>query len=344
MSNGTANSYGNYTHADGARRTKKHGDRTFSVMIAGAEVAGITGPEYNGIVIIDEDNRSIVLDRHVKESTGYFGPTQRQWDEMGRIMRMDWADFRQFIKSNPRYREKSVPDIDMDTPDPVIPIADRVIYPKEGRAETGPYVETLENRKGIIEFIRDHKVHRIDGPYSRWALAWDIKVPAFDTSGKNCHDEFKANEAYDARWEKYVETNGELFHEACGAATRQYHDGEYNLYPGVNEDSYKFGQTGRSGGWMLLTEFDGFKGYRFSWEDLSELEEWLQNLTDDKLVHLYRLVNQLDADLGTDKIRANMEYQFAFLREQQEEQWGQEDDLDEDDELNHDAEQPSSRP
>jgi len=325
MSNGIANKYGSYLHADGAKRTKKHGDRTFTVLIAGAYDAGIVGPEHNGIVVIDEDNRNIVLDQHCQESSGYFGPSPRQLAELDRVMQMEWKEFAAFIKSNSRYRQGSVPDIDMNVPDPVVEIEDRVIYPKEGREETGPYMEALEGRKEIIEYLTNHQMHQLDGPYSRYCLAWNIKVSgSFDTSGKNAGEEFDPDPAFDARWEEYVQTDGDLFWELADSATRHFTDKEYTLYPGINQGAYDFAKTGRSGGWLILTEFDGLKVNRLSWESMSEFEDWLQDLTDERLVHLYRLVNQLDYDLSKDRINEEMAYQYAFARENKEEEWAQE--------------------
>jgi hypothetical protein len=85
-------------------RTFENNGRSFRIALYGAFHAGIIGPEFNGIVILDVDNRLVVLDQHKRESTGYFGPTVDQWAEFDRIMGLNWADFLRFIDGHPRSR------------------------------------------------------------------------------------------------------------------------------------------------------------------------------------------------------------------------------------------------
>ena len=79
--------------------------RTFIVSVAAAYNAmGLIGPEHNGVFILDDTGKSVVMDRHCEESSGYFGPSKRQIAEHARIMALPDADFMTFMKSNPRYR------------------------------------------------------------------------------------------------------------------------------------------------------------------------------------------------------------------------------------------------
>lgn len=77
----------------------------FIVAIYAAFCAyGLYGPENNGIVILNDSERNVVLDRHYYQSTGYHGPSDGQVGEWKRICGMDWDEFRAFINVNSRAR------------------------------------------------------------------------------------------------------------------------------------------------------------------------------------------------------------------------------------------------
>ena len=83
--------------------TEEH-TRTFRVLVYGAYNAyGLIGSECNGILVLDEDFKTVILDEHAKEDTGYFGPSERQLAEWERIVAMfDYKDFAAFVNVNPR--------------------------------------------------------------------------------------------------------------------------------------------------------------------------------------------------------------------------------------------------
>lgn len=314
---------GRYFHAVDAKGIKSFGSRSFAVVIASAYDAGVVGSENNGIAILDEDNRTVVLDRHAPIGSGYHGPSQGQRAEFARIMAMDWKAFTDFVRSHPNYRGSLV-DIDMSQPDPVIEIEDREIYPEGNRLEGNPYQEHLTRRRVIIEYLRDHALYHLDGSYSKLAFSWDVKVYSFDTSGRIADGPFEPDVRLDEQWAQHLESNGELFWEAAERGVHQYEDGIYTLYGSDEEGKYEFARTGRSSGHLVMTGFKGLKGDAFSWSDSKEVEEFLQNMDDGDLVELYRVVNQVDEDLTKPKIHQEMAFQFAVLREGKEDEWATE--------------------
>ena len=105
MAQGIQSQTGQYMHAHGAARRYKIGGTTYVIGIAGAYNAyGMIGPEHNGIFILDDDAKRVVLDRHCEELSGYFGPSQAQWEEMKRIAELPITSFHNFCRNNPRYR------------------------------------------------------------------------------------------------------------------------------------------------------------------------------------------------------------------------------------------------
>lgn len=105
MAQGIESRTGQYLHAHGAARRYKIGGTTYVIGIAGAyDAYGLIGPEHNGIFILDDDAKRVVLDRHCEELSGYFGPSQAQWEEMKRIAELPLPAFRNFCRNNPRFR------------------------------------------------------------------------------------------------------------------------------------------------------------------------------------------------------------------------------------------------
>lgn len=319
MGKGIQNKIGPYMYADGALFEKAFaGGRDFKIVIAGAFNAGIIGSEHNGIVVLDETYSNVVLDQHVREDSGYFGPSARQMAEAERIMAMDWAEFSKFCREHPRYRQGSMPDAFQAEPNRVKPEEDRIIFPASAKDRKCPYEMPLESRREIIDFLISHQMHRIDGSYSNWAIAWNIKVGLFDTSGKH-QDDVKVDPQFDERWESYVQANGEMFYEEAADALSQYLDGTYCTYNGDDEGAYKFNVTGRSGGWLVLTEMDGT---RLEWDSQGAMKEGLKEMDDADLVKLYTVVAHVDKDVANPS--AVMSERYAYRRQMKEEEWAEE--------------------
>lgn len=78
--------------------------RSFKVVIYGARNAGIIGFEDNGIAIFENTRGYVVLDKHCKQTSGYFGPNRAQMDEFNRIVGLDWEGFRAFVNGHKRSR------------------------------------------------------------------------------------------------------------------------------------------------------------------------------------------------------------------------------------------------
>ncbi len=68
---------------------------------------GLIGPEKNGIAVLDNAARTIVLDEHFKQQTGYYGVGQAVIDEADLICNMianNFQEFRAFVNNHPRKR------------------------------------------------------------------------------------------------------------------------------------------------------------------------------------------------------------------------------------------------
>jgi hypothetical protein len=83
------------------------GERNFRIILYGAlDAYGLIGPEMNGIAILDEDNKSVVLDGECPQASGYYGPSREQLDRWGEIVDFDWLEFKNFVNKHPKSRFK----------------------------------------------------------------------------------------------------------------------------------------------------------------------------------------------------------------------------------------------
>lgn len=179
----------------------------------------------------------------------------------------------------------------------------------------GPYTYPLTDRAAIEAWLGEHEAYvPMNTCNGGFCLAWDIKCNYhWDTSGVAYRDQFKLEERYDEAWEQVIESDNEMFYEACEDATRMYTGGEWTRYPGIEQGEYKFSISGRSGGWMLLDTCP-IADATLVWADRGDFQQWLQDLDNEDLNTFYQTIVQLDHDLSRDACRQEMEYQYAYRR------------------------------
>lgn len=80
-------------------------DRHFHLFTYQAyDAMGLVGCEMNGVAICDADKRQVLCDEIKKQGTGYFGASQEQVDELERISKLDWEQFKALVNACPRRR------------------------------------------------------------------------------------------------------------------------------------------------------------------------------------------------------------------------------------------------
>lgn len=291
------------------------GKRTFKIVISNAFDAGIIGSEYNGVAVLDEDNRQVLTDQVCCNNVA----AQRK--AAAALMAADWPTFAQWIRETPRYRRNAANDVEHAGPVPnyAYPMAasdDWVVMTidQEG-PEDDPITYPAKTRRAIIDEILTHAVHRAD-PYGDWRLAWNIKVYSYDTSGKVADVEIDA--AHDAAWAAHLAEHGEdVFRSAQEQALSMWMNNEYTVHPGINQGDYHFRIEGRSNGWLALDRIDGVGPFRFG--SMNDLEEALMGFDKDALAKLYVLLRHVDHDVTRTKCAEEMAYQTALVRQAWEE-------------------------
>lgn len=337
--NPIANKIANWHYADGFRKDLTFdGGRSMILVAASAyNAGGMIGSEYNGLVVIDSDNNSIVLEKHLLESSGSAGPSRRQAAEFERIAGMtQWRDFAAWLKSTPGFKG-GVPDIDEAYP--TIPTVNAVVL-KAARYRTVPglpgedilpvqlreahdspengYEYPHRTRLDMAAFIAGHTSYR--ERYRDTHLAWNIKVHGADMSGKVEGGEARIDPALDELWTAHAEARyDELFWDACRDGIREYVDGEATTYPGTDQGDFAFETRGRQGGYLVLTEW---RGNKMGFGGHDELVDMLLDMEPADLAALYGAIVCLDKDIQPERVFAD---NMAFLREKMEEDWADPD-------------------
>jgi hypothetical protein len=108
---------------------------------------------------------------------------------------------------------------------------------------------------------------------------------------------------------KYKEIEDHLFEWAQEAAARGVDDDTNRCLWKGTEMNVKYGFSGRSGGWLLMTEHNGVKLTRMDSEDFAE---YLASLSYAELRDLTELVLQDDHDFSRKQVEKEMEYQAAY--------------------------------
>jgi hypothetical protein len=85
-------------------RDGKRTRRFLVVVYAAYNAFGLIGPESNGVAILDEDRKQVLVDEIAKQPSGYSGASDMQVARAAAISKMGWAAFRALVNENPRRR------------------------------------------------------------------------------------------------------------------------------------------------------------------------------------------------------------------------------------------------
>jgi hypothetical protein len=331
------NQIGNYLYFDGMKHEKTFGDRKFIILIAAAKDAGIIGPEDNGIAILDANYKTVILDQHLKAHSGYDGPSREQIAGLKQIVEMDWCTFSHFVATHPNYRGVAFDINNVEDPDAGDHL-DQWIATGKVDGVTGPDIRTANmiNAEGysfpaksreemIVELANHDAYHPMNSWNGGFVVSWNIKVRGKISASAVEGYEFDGQ--FDERWDALLEEEGnEIFEEAASSALSTYLEGYYTPY-GAEDVKAKFFTNGRSGGHLVLSEWNGPKAggwanFPMAFDSRADYTDWLKSLRDEELVKFYALVRTVDQDTSDPTMAMN--HQYAFIREMREVDWAAE--------------------
>lgn len=110
MNSPIAHRIANYHYAspDHLRRRRVKTDNFIIGYATAYNAFGLIGSECNGIFVLNESRKTVVLDEHMRADTGYFGPTQAHLRELDRLEHLPDQEFVDFVCAHPRTRLESL--------------------------------------------------------------------------------------------------------------------------------------------------------------------------------------------------------------------------------------------
>ena len=98
---------GNYHYEPGTLFSKRAGRQTYIIGFACAYNAfGLIGSEHNGIFVLNNTKKDVVLDEVMRLDSGFYGPSHDILVELKRIRDMTPSKFLRWIANDPRTRDQ----------------------------------------------------------------------------------------------------------------------------------------------------------------------------------------------------------------------------------------------
>jgi len=81
------------------------GERKFRVVLYAAYNAfGLIGSERNGVAVLDENKRAVLLDGEAQIDSGYFGASEAQFKRFDEVVNMPWPQFQTWVNAHENKR------------------------------------------------------------------------------------------------------------------------------------------------------------------------------------------------------------------------------------------------
>jgi hypothetical protein len=287
--------------------------RVFTLLIASAIERDQIDRSGAGLVVLDEDEGLVLLDRHQGSGPGGAG------SELYRISSMGWADFSEFCRTHPRFRGGS-PDIDTAHEHPLpgsrrrqeaLRTAD--IGPVSAgdlrsdlmrRADADPSCPIrfpARDRKGVL----DDLVGRIvTCPTTGSAfIGWAIRFPeATDLTGLS--GPHRVDRSMDPAWSELLYSRPELLEEARVQVLDSLVSGRLSTWGVGDEGRYDLRPSAIGGQpAVLLHGLDG-EGLRATTPDM--LAGVLARMPDIALRDLWKLSRTMDHETGPHQVESGL--------------------------------------
>lgn len=313
--------------------------RSFTVILAVANMANGMRLDRNGIAVIDNDNWAVIADQIGAQPTGIRGASTEQKQAFAKMMDMNWAEFSHLLRSARTFRSGKAADIDgkMATPetgnydrqaklglrDP----AERDLRDDFMRAidASGDYRLPYASRRIMIN---DLLLHPATDTRSGQCLSWNVSMVGFSWNRTGHVAEGDETHAgLDTEWEAEIRDNPAILEQAVDNFLTPYVKDMFSALEMEGAES-SLDLTGMDNDKMVLRQFNGAP-LHFSCR--RELRTTLEAMDDTNLSHLWATVRVLDVDLSRAVRGHQVALELNSLRVELEAEWlkgEQEADLD----------------
>lgn len=279
--------------------------RSFTLLVAVAQVQGATHVDRNGICIIDNDSRAIICEGFMVGKGRGGNASPEQIVILDRLTAMGWEEFSEFCRTCPSYRGNLSEDC-RDNRDDLLKGLDGV----EG------YRFPRTTREGMIAEILAHGTWT--DAAGRKLLAWDIRMNfAWDKSGRVDGGE-ELCRSQDARWKKKVEGNSKLFRQACEKTLKPFLSPDFRILDGDADMACDLDVAGSHGGWLVMRALGG--------QDLrmasgAALAAFLAEASDAVVRNIWATLRTLNVDLSRRNRVQMMSWTLNEMRAELESVW-----------------------
>lgn len=299
--------------------------RLFTVLIAQAVETDRIDPEGAGIVVLDEDEGRVLLDRHVPTGDGL-------GEELYRIRGMSWSEFSGFCRTHPRFRG-GPPDLVTPQEVPLPGSRQRQRGLNLGSAVGAEAAEDLRSalmtvadrdpscpvrfpardRDGVIRDL-SARVLTVEDP-APFRLGWVLRRPTSpDLSGLG--GERPVDRSLDLFWEELIERRPELLEEAWAGALETLVGGRIATFGAQDEGRYDLRLLGAEEGPVLCLH--AFDGRPLGGRTRDALMAELTGISRTELRDLWKLNRTLEVETGRDRLEARFREELNRVRSETE--------------------------
>lgn len=310
--------------------------RSFTVIISEGLVKNGETIKRNGLAILDNDNRCVVIDREYSQIDPSRGPSRQQSMALELMKDLGWREFAAYCGSRKTYR-KNVSDLRNEIPDcgnrenqirlgllDSREIDNRSDFVRQINAEPDlPYSFPRASRSAMISEIMGHEVYRgAHGAESH--LAWDVRMNfRWNQSGKLAVPKAEIEPEFDKQWSKQVRSDESIFQRASEASLAPYLSTPFLAFDAENGIAANLEVAGRNAGFVVMSDFGGAQmGFR----NATELAGKLAAMDDEHIMMLWVTCRTLSSDLSVASRSFDMASEFHDIRAEMEDFWRTEEE------------------
>lgn len=313
--------------------------RSFTVILAVANMADGMRLDRNGIAVIDNDNWAVIADQIGAQPTGIRGASTEQKQAFAKIADMNWAEFSHLLRNAKTFRAGKASDIDEAKATPETGNYDRqarlgLRNPAERDLRddfmraidtSGDYRLPYASRRTMIN---DLLLHPATDTRNGQCLSWSVGMEGFswNSTGHVAEGE-ETHAALDANWEKELRENPAILEQAVENFLTPYVRDSFSALEMEGAES-SLDLIGGDTDKVVLRQFNGSP---LEFGSRRELRASLDAMSDNDLSHLWATVRVLDMDLSRSVRGHQIALELNSLRAEMEVEWlkgEQEADLD----------------
>lgn len=313
--------------------------RSFTVVLAVANISSGMRLDRNGIAIIDNDNWAVIADEIGAQASGIRGASEAQKQAFAKVTEMNWSDFTYLLRNSKTFRAGKAADVDAGQALPVTGNFDRqarlgLRTPAEkdlrdefmrGIDEMGAYRLPYASRRTIINELL---LHPASDTRNGQCLSWNVSMAGYSwNKSGHVEDGEETHAGLDQKWERALRKDPTIVVSATDRFLTPYVRDSFSALEMENAES-SLDVVGIEDDRVVLREFNGAS---MEFTCRRDLRAKLEEMSDEGLASIWATVRVLDHDLSRAERAHQVALELNTARAELEVEWlqgDQEQDLD----------------